>query len=130
MNNVESIKRAGIRFDHCCSAVVPEIPHVQDVLYAMRLSDEQECYEFCVGNHSTYVVNVGIVIAAVGYRVLGMERYSEVTARTIIARAIIDLCPESAKLHGATAYEEALKVVGEAPDPRGNVRVGYCPACE
>ena len=108
-----TLKKAGIRFDYCPDAVVPEIPYVQDVLYAMQLSDEQKNYDFCHGNHATYIVNVGLVIAAAGYQVLCMGLYNEVKARSIIAKTIVDLCPEEAKCFFNSAFVEAKIMAGE-----------------
>lgn len=111
--DLETFKNAGIRFDHSEHAVVPEIPRVQDVLFALRLVERQEDYEFCVNNHSPYVANVGLVIAATSDDVLNMRRYDEGEARKIIARAIVDLCPEEARCLFSSAYIEALKTAGQ-----------------
>lgn len=55
--SIDTFKKAGIYLRYCRFAVVPEIPYAQDVLYALRLSEEEKCYTFCVCNHATYVVN-------------------------------------------------------------------------
>lgn len=115
--NIETFKKAGIAFDHSHHTVVPEIPYVQDVLFAMRMSDEQKYYEFCVNNHATYVVNVGLVIAAVGYDVLCMEPYDEAAARKIIARAILELTSPEDKCLFNTALAEAAETVTGQPAP-------------
>src|SRR3990167_5669716 len=128
--NLETLTKAGVHFDYCPDAVVPEIPHVQDVLYAMRLTDAQESFEFCVGNHATYIVNVGLVIVAVGYDVLCMEpRYDEAKARTIIARAIIELCPEDARCLFNSAYTQAQEIAGEKVYFRTTSREQLLSAC-
>lgn len=113
--NTKTFKRAGVRFDHCRFAVVPEIPYVQDVLYAMHMSVEQKNFDFCRDNHATYIVNVGLVVAAVSYEVLCMEpRYVEATARKIIAQAILDLtAPEDKCLFNNALTEAAAVVIGQ-----------------
>lgn len=115
--NIETFRKAGIYFDACRYAAVPEIPHVQDVLYSLRLSDEQKCYDFCVNNHATYVVNVALVVTAVGYDVLCMERYDEQKARKVIAQAILDLTAPEDKCLFNNALEEAAEVVTDEPAP-------------
>lgn len=132
--NLEELKKAGICFDFCLNAVVPEIPYVQDVLFALRLTDEQKYYDFCVANCRTYIVNVGLVIAAVGYAIFDKDHYNETESRKAIARAIIDLCPEEAKCLFRSAYVEARKIVGEDIPPKGASRdeliaTCRCPRC-
>lgn len=125
--NLEELKRAGIRFDFCPNAVAPEIPYVQDVLFALRLTDEQKNYDFCAANHVAYIVNVALVVAAVGYGVLCMEPYDQAEAKKIIARAIIELCPEEAKCLFQSAYMEAKRIVGEEIPPADTACT--CPRC-
>lgn len=132
--DLEELKRAGIRFDFCPDAVVPEIPYVEDVLFALRRTNEQKYYDFCVSNHRTYIVNVGLVIAAVSYAIFAAERYDEAEARRIIARAILELCPEEAKCLFNSAYVEAKKIVGEDVPPKDvDVKTLWqlcgCPRC-
>lgn len=118
--NLETLTQAGITLDYCTHAVVPEIPRVQDVLFAMRLSDEQYSgyFEFCRNNHSTYVVNVGLVIAAVGHEVLNQEGgYDEVAGRRIIAHAIVELCPSEARCIFNGAYVAAQEELSGTSSP-------------
>jgi len=109
--------KVDIYFDFCRDAVVPEIPRVQDVLYALRLTDEQKSFDFCRDNHATYIVNVGLVIVAIGYKVLSMERYDEAVARKLIAEAIIALCPPEAKCLFNSAFVEAQEIFVGKPAP-------------
>lgn len=132
---IENLKKAGIRFSFCPQAAVPEIPRVQDVLYAMKLSPEQINYDFCVSNHSTYVVNVGLAIYACGYEVLGMEKYDENKAREIIAKAILELCPENARCLFNSAFVEARKLaklpdVPKAENAAALRKICGCPRCK
>lgn len=126
---LEALKKAGIQFSFCRYAVVPEIPRVQDVMFALRLSREQEYYEFCLWNHSVYIGNIGLVIAAVSHQVLNQERYYESAARRFIARAIVDLCPETAKCLFVSAYVQALEIAGETPPPKSASRDTLIAAC-
>lgn len=125
--NLEELKKAGIHFDFCLNAVVPEIPYVQDVLFALRLTDEQKYFDFCVANCRTYIVNMGLVIAAVGYAIFDKDHYNETESRKAIARAILDLCPEEAKCLFRSAYVEARKIVGEDIPPADAACT--CPRC-
>lgn len=115
--NIETFKKARIYFDRCSFAVVPEIPYVEDVLYALRLSDEHKYYNLCLNNHSPYIVNIGLVISAVGYAVLDMKRYDEAEAKKIIAQAILDLTAPEDKCLFNNALAEATEVVTGQPDP-------------
>lgn len=124
--DLETLKKAGIRFDFCPNAVVPEIPYVEDVLFALRLTGEQKYYDFCVANHRTYVVNIGLVIAAVGHVIFDRDNFNETESRKAIARAIIELCPEDAKCLFKSAYVEARKIIGEDVPP---LTACTCPRC-
>jgi hypothetical protein len=127
--DLEELKRAGICFDFCPNAVVPEIPRVDDVLFALRLTDKQKYFDFCVANHRTYIVNLGLVIAAVGYAIFNTEHYNETESRKVIARAILELCPEEAKCFFRSAYVEAKRIVGEKVPSRGASRDDLIAAC-
>jgi len=129
--NLAQLKKAGICFDFCPDAVVPEIPKVQDVLFAMRLVETDESYIFARDNHSTYVVNVGLVIAAVGHKVLGIRWDEEITRRQVIAKAIVELCPSEARCLFNSAYVDAKRIAGEAiPMPEKPGRDTLLEACE
>lgn len=110
--NIQTFKKAGIFFLHSEYAGVPEIPYVQDVLYALRLSEQQKSYDFCVNNHATYVMNVGLVMAAIAGDVLTMERYDEAEARKLIGRAILELVSERDKCLFNSAVTEAAEEAG------------------
>lgn len=123
---------AGFRFSFSEDSVVPEIPRVIDVLYAMDLVEEQECYAFCVNNHAPYIENVGLVIAAVAMDVLcpSVERYDEDEARKLIAKAIVALCPDETKCLFVGAYTDALRDADKnAPDVAGMTRNEQILAC-
>lgn len=133
--SVETFKQAGIRFDYCRAAVVPEVPYVQDVLYALRLSEEQKNYDFCRSNHELYNANVHTVAAAVGFEIMSMRPYDEAKARQIIAKAIIELCPDEARCLFNNAYYEAVKLIGEEVPPKSADAetiqwVCSCPHCK
>lgn len=129
--NTDGFKRAGIFFDYCRNAVVPEIPYVQDVLFALRLSAEQRYYDFCASNHATYVVNIALVIAAVGHKVLCMERYDKAEARKIIAQTILDLtAPQDKCLFNNALTEAAEAVTGQPAPSRGADRDAILMACD
>jgi hypothetical protein len=128
--DIETFKKAGVRFDHSRFAVVPEIPYVQDVLYALRLSDAQKYYDICLANHPTYVVNVGLVIAATGYAVLCMERFDESEARKIIAQAILELTrPEDRCLFNPALIEAEEAITGKPAPSRTADREKTIAAC-
>ncbi len=123
---LQALLTAGIGFDYCPNACVPEIPRVQDVLYALHAVKEDEVYNFCLSNHITYVRNVHMVAATVAYDVLGMERYDEQKARKIIAGAIFQLCPDEARCSEyIEAYRKVLEILGHdtTHDPSD------CPSC-
>lgn len=108
---------ADIRLSYSEYACFPQIPYTQDVLYALQLSDRKDEREYYspagAGNWGTYIVNLMLVTAAVGDDVLCMEPYDEPGARKMIAKAIIDLCPEEAKCLFDHAYAEARKLIDE-----------------
>lgn len=96
---------------YCQYAAVPEIPDVQDVLYALRLAEANRSYEFCLGNHPTYVMNVHLVAAKLASEVqiaAMLHQQGEAAARRYIAGKIVDLCPPEAKCLFVSAYVRAM----------------------
>jgi hypothetical protein len=100
------------RFSYCPNAMVPEIPCMQDVLFALGLSKEQKHYDFCKGNHEVYVDNVQLVVGKIGATVKSVWS-DEARVKRIIAQAIVDLCPPEARCLFNIAYVEAKIVAGK-----------------
>jgi hypothetical protein len=100
------------RFSYCSNAMVPKIPSAQDVLFALRLSKQEDVYSFCRGNHEVYVDNVQLVVDKIGAMVKSVWP-NEVKAKQVIAKAIVDLCPEEARCLFNTAYVEAKIMAGQ-----------------
>ncbi|MDD5726527.1 MAG: hypothetical protein PHC53_03940 [Patescibacteria group bacterium] len=121
----KEVLKSGIRFSHCINAAVPEIPRVQDVLFALRLTDEQDYYEFCRSNHELYNMNVHLAAAACAFEVMIMRPYDESAARKLIAQVIVDLCPEDARCVEFPAYKEAMQIAGIELPPHTD----DCPRC-
>lgn len=111
--NVTDFVKAGFRFSYCMDCVMPQIPHVQDVLYALHLSDKCEEYEFMLSNHEPYVANVHLVAAAM-CTALSERPRNEQKMRQLIAQAIVALCPDEAccVLYAKDAYVMAMKEAG------------------
>ncbi|MDD5438373.1 MAG: hypothetical protein PHC70_04480 [Patescibacteria group bacterium] len=126
--SVEAFVNAGFSFGYCMDCVMPQIPTVQDVMYALHMSDQQESYDFCQSNHEPYVANVHLVTAAAGFKVLVMRPRDEQAMRKLIAEAIVALCPDEAccTLFASSAYVKARREAGlDVPmhDP------ATCPHC-
>lgn len=130
--NIDTLKKAAVCFSHCRDAGVPEIPYIQDVLYVLEISADQHAYTFGVRNHSTYIVNVCLAAAAVGHDVLNMEKYDEIKARKIVARAILDLCTNEDRCLFNPSVCEAMKELGHiVPAARDDlIRTCNCPSCK
>jgi len=135
--DIESLKLAGICFDYCPTLVMPQIPRVQDVLYAINLGEDSQInYEFCVEHFAPYIANVHLVIAAVAGQVTGQkDKVDEEAVIRAIAYAIIELCPAEARCLLNEAYVGAMEVLGEPLPPRPFRRnhlssVCICPICE
>ncbi|MBI2552004.1 hypothetical protein HYW17_01735 [Candidatus Uhrbacteria bacterium] len=134
--NLETLKKAGIRFDYCRDGVFPQIPYTQDVLYVLQLSDEKDAQGYYgpegARNWSTYIENVLLAAAAVASRVLNMERYDEAAARKIIAEAIMELCPPEAKCLFNSAFVAAQEIffMGEPALSRTADRETLLRACD
>jgi hypothetical protein len=110
---LERMVAAGIRLVHSVNCVVPEIPEVQDVLFALRVSEEEKFYWFCSSNHEPYIGNVHLVAAAVGTEVLMARPYDEQATRLAIAKAILALYPEHASCLASTRYTKVMELAGE-----------------
>jgi hypothetical protein len=103
-------------FYYSCDAAVPQIPQIQDVLFALRLSDEQQAYNFCRSNHEVYVVNVHLAASVVVSR--GILSAKQDMIRKMIAVTVMDLCPEEAKCFFNSAYVEVRREVGGSIPPQ------------
>lgn len=107
----------------CQDAAAPEIPDVQDVLYALRLAEADRSYEFCLRNHMTYVMNVHLVAAKLASEVqiaAMLHQQGEATTRRYIAGKIVDLCPPEAKCLFVSAYVRAMRLAErEIPSTAG-----------
>ena len=100
-----------MKFIYSPSCVVPQIPYMKDVLYALRLSDEQAYFDFCMSNHEPYIHNVLLVAAETMIKLCSEERVTLDIFRRIIAETIIEQCPEEAKSPSSTAYARAVAVL-------------------
>jgi len=105
---------AGIRFDYCEYAVYPQIPCIQDVLYALQFSDRKDdrgyyCPEGAA-NWGEYISNLMLASAAVADELL-TGRYDEAEAKKLIAETILELCPDEAKCLFNGEYVDAKKLV-------------------
>lgn len=132
--DIETLKRAGICFNYCRSAVFPQIPCVQDVLYVLQLSGEKDARgNYCpegAWNWGEYIANTVLVAAVVANRVLYMERYDKAEARKSIAQAIIELCPPEAKCLFVNAFVEAQEIfTGQPASSRNMDRETRLQAC-
>ena len=94
---------------------VPQIPRLQDVLYVLELSQRQEYYSICYQNNDvSYLMNIRIVVEAVGNKVKALWPSDDAEARRIIARSIIDLCPEEARCLFREAFISAKRLAGDS----------------
>jgi len=107
-------------FDFNRYADVPQIPRVNDVLYALELSSLVEYYNVCKERKDThYRSNVAMVIKAVGNKVSDLwssDRLMEATE--IVARTIVDMCPEDAACLRREAYINAKILAGDDVPPK------------
>lgn len=95
--NIEQLKKAGISLSYSPSSMTPEIPTITDVLYALRLSEEEQYLSAASVNFTTYIRNVYLVVAVVAEELLRF-RYSDEVVRATITEAIRDLAPAGAPL--------------------------------
>lgn len=120
---------AGVLLDYCEGAVIPQTPHVQDVLYAMRMAQEDTYFLFATANASGYIENVALVVAACGQEVLTMRPFDEQQARRIIAQTILELCDERASCWFNMAFKEAVEQTGAEVPPVGTPRNELAQGC-
>ncbi len=120
--NAQTMSAAGIRLSYSLDCCVREIPSVQDVLYALRLTESQECYDFNVAHSATYISNVHLVAATLDVSSLS----TAFGIRKIVAQAILELCPQEAKCVDCLYYRELLNLAG-LPRPPHECRT--CPHC-
>lgn len=130
---LEQMVAAGIRLSHSTACCCPEIPEVQDVLFALRLSEQEECYSFCMANHEPYIGNVHLVAAAVGTEIMMAQPYDELAMRLAIAKVILALYPEHASCLASARYtkvmEQAGKVVPTGDELKRRLHTCECDRC-
>ncbi len=108
-----------VRYTYFGDSTVPEIPAVQDVLYALRLSDHDARYEFALEHHPPYIFNVMLTAAKVADRLFKLNDQDDAARDKLIAETIIDLCPEEARCLFNQAYSNALYASGKRPPGNG-----------
>ena len=110
---LDNIRKSGILFSYSPDSMVPQIPKVDDVLYALRLSPDNDSYAFCMMNYAQYISNVHLVATAVAANTIGVRpKVIPAEIRKIIALIIIDLCPPRAKCLFDNTYVAALREAG------------------
>lgn len=131
----DALLSSGLKFTYCRNCAVPQIPTVQDVLYALHSSPNDEYYHFAVANHSSYVANVhfAATVAAADENVCHCE--NEEHLRRVIAHNIVLLCPPEAKClfetafvaaHNAAGYRSQLPTQGSRDELMGVCSCAHC----
>jgi hypothetical protein len=99
----------GVRLFYSGDPSLCETPSVQDVLFALQLSQMQDNE----AADEIYLDNVNLVVAAVGGEIKMMEPYDESSARKMIAKAIVALCSLGARCLLNTRYVDAKIAAGD-----------------
>lgn len=100
-------------------AVLPEIPRVADVMRALQKTEQEEAFDASRTSPSTYSLNVMLVAEAVRSDVAYFPGIEGQDAEWLIARAIIELCPEEARCLLVGAYVAAKRSAGETVEIDG-----------
>ena len=137
MNNTKAFKKIGVRCHYFHPAAISDIPRVVDVLFVLGFSKQDDCYIFRPSNklnHEAYVANVHRVVVATGFKVVDKWSRNQAAALRIIARAIVNLCPEEARCLFVSAFAEAKLLAGDDVPPPGSdyetlVRACTCVKC-
>lgn len=133
--DIEMLKKLGAYLGYFRSAVFSKIPHTQDVLYALQLTDKtHECGLYNPASTDNmwgiYMADVLLVAGAVASEVFNMERYDEARARKLIAEVILELCPPEAKCLLNDAFVSAQEeFTGMQALSRGASRYEIIRAC-
>ena len=113
-------EKTGVCFIYSPNTINRQIPSVNDVLDALWFAEEKENDPLSQKDREVYINrNVYLAALAASFEVRGM-RSSEEELERIIARTIIDLCPEKARCHSDSAYVEAKRLVGDKDVPSPN----------
>lgn len=107
-----NFKRLELRLEFDQDSRLPQIPYAQDVLYAMHVADEDNCYRICLFRHTTYISNTLLVASAVAHEVAGTEPISRAEALKAVARVIIDPCPLKARCLLIPGFAQAKRLLG------------------
>lgn len=110
--NVQDLKKNGVCFNYSVNTTDPQIPRVKDVQYALRLTDQDNGFRYCMNKQPAYITNVMVVSAAVACEILGKRERDTYAEERVIAQAIVDLCPDEAKCLFNPAFAEAWATLG------------------
>ena len=108
MSLFETFKAAGIHLAYDASTSAPQIPHVQDVLYALRLSEKHVAYHIVTVRQATYLNNVFLVATAIVSDVGSMRTMPLLELKSVVARAILILSPAEANM--TIGFEETQRL--------------------
>jgi len=89
---------------------LPQVPWTIDVLYFMKLTEQQQFYTLGLHCSPTYISNLAMIAHIVAVDVLCMKPYDEREAHKIIAQAIIEMYPLAARCLLKPHYIRTLKI--------------------
>lgn len=92
---------------------MPRIPWILDVLYIMDLGESQQFCSLGNNNAPTYIANLELVVKAVSGSIESLSPYDKKAAKSIIAHAIIELCPIGARCLLEPDFVRVLQIVGD-----------------
>lgn len=120
--------RKGICLDYkvAMKGSSPQIPWVIDVLFFMHRTKSQQFYALGRSRYPAYVSNVGMVTLTVLEQIQKIVPYDENLANTIIAEAIIELCPLDARCLLEPGYAQALKIAEDSRYPADILDIPLC----
>ncbi len=94
--SLPEFKKLGLALAYPKNTWAQRLPEIQDVLYILRLTEEQRSFTSFQGVNPAYIRNTLLVAAAVSDVIYNAYQKDPEHARKIIATTIVELAPEEA----------------------------------
>lgn len=99
-------------FAFCADLAPPQIPFVEDVLYAMRETNQPRFFHMAKRDSPTYIANIGLVMVEAAEEFRKVRPSGTPSLETAISRLIYNMCPDEARCLFVPAYVEATTRIG------------------
>lgn len=130
--SLPEFKELGLALAYPKNTWAQRLPEIQDVLYVLRLTEEQRSFTPFQDVNPAYIRNTLLVAAAVSDVIYDAHQKDPEQARRIIATAIVELAPKEARCLRNQDFAAARTVLDRALENKAQeemVDVCECESC-